>query len=35
MMVSHHEGGMKMSEAQLSNGMSGELTDIAKKATSH
>jgi uncharacterized protein (DUF305 family) len=35
MMISHHEEGMKMSKAQLSNGMSQELKNMAKKGISH
>ena len=35
MMISHHEEGMKMSKAQMSNGMSKELKDMAKKGISH
>lgn len=35
MMISHHEGGMKMSQAQIKNGMSASLKDMAKKGISH
>ena len=35
MMISHHEAGMKMSEAQVSNGMSEKLKDMAKKGISY
>jgi len=35
MMISHHEGGMKMSKAQVKNGMSASLKDMAKKGISH
>lgn len=35
MMITHHEDGMKMSKAQLSNGMSQQLKDMAKKGISH
>lgn len=35
MMISHHGEGMKMSKAQLSNGMSQELKDMAKKGIAH
>jgi uncharacterized protein (DUF305 family) len=35
MMISHHEKGMKMSKAELSNGMSQELKNMAKKGISH
>ena len=35
MMIAHHEGGMKMSKAQVKNGMSASLKDMAKKGISH
>lgn len=34
MMISHHENGMKMSQAQVKNGMSETLKDMAKKGIS-